>query len=103
MLIDAVRQAVRAGDWPLAAGMVVDDLAIGQLIGLRGGQDLVAEFAACLPARPGRRPAPYLVSAAVAVAAGQHDSCAAALNAAEPLLAGLSQPPSRSPDGWLLR
>jgi hypothetical protein len=34
-------------------------------------------------------PAPYLVSAAVAVAAGQHDSCAAALNAAEPLLAGL--------------
>jgi LuxR family transcriptional regulator, maltose regulon positive regulatory protein len=89
MLTDAVRQAVRAGDWPLAAGMVVDDLAIGQLIGLRGGQDLVAEFAR-MPSGPAwTSPAPYLVSAAIAVAAGQHDSCAAALNAAEPLLAGL--------------
>ena len=69
MLTDAVRQATRAGDWPLAAGMVVDDLAIGQLIGLRDGQDLVAEFA-CMPSGPAwTSPAPYLVSAAIAVAA----------------------------------
>ena len=89
MLTDAVRQATRAGDWPLAAGMVVDDLAIGQLIGLRDGQDLVTEFAR-MPSGPAwTSPAPYLVSAAIAVAAGQHDSCATALNAAEPLLAGL--------------
>ena len=88
MLTDAVRQAVRAGDWPLAAGMVVDELAIGDwLIGARG--QLVAEFAR-MPSGPAwTSPAPYLVSAAIAVAAGQHDSCAAALNAAEPLLAGL--------------
>ncbi len=31
-LPDAVRHAAAAGDWPLAAAMVVDDLAIGQLI-----------------------------------------------------------------------
>jgi len=89
LLTDAVRQATRAGDWPLAAGLVVDDLAIGQLIGPRDDQDLVTEFAR-MPSGPAwTSPAPYLVSAAAAVAAGQHDSCAAALNAAEPLLAAL--------------
>src|SRR5579859_6282912 len=30
MLTDAVRHAAAAGDWPLAASMVVDDLALGQ-------------------------------------------------------------------------
>jgi hypothetical protein len=56
-------------DWPLAAGMVVDDLAIGQLIGLRDGQDLVTEFT-CMPSGPALdESAPYLVSAAIAVAA----------------------------------
>src|ERR1700722_17946907 len=37
MLADAVRQAARAGDWPLAAGLVVDELAIGQLTDPRDG------------------------------------------------------------------
>ena len=31
LLLDAVRQAIAAGDWPLAAQMVLDELAIGQL------------------------------------------------------------------------
>ena len=45
MLADAVRQAARAGDWPLAAAMVVDELAIGQLTDPRDGQRLAGEFA----------------------------------------------------------
>ena len=32
LLTDAVRHAARAGDWQLAAGMVIDELAIGQII-----------------------------------------------------------------------
>ena len=32
LLLDAVRQAVAAADWPLAAQLVLDELAIGQLV-----------------------------------------------------------------------
>jgi len=32
LLLDAVRQAVSAADWPLAAQLVLDELAIGQLV-----------------------------------------------------------------------
>ena len=86
MLADAVRQAARAGDWPLAAAMVVDELAIGQLIDPGDGQRLAAEFAGLPSGRAWTEPAPYLVTAALALAAGQHESCAAALDAADGLL-----------------
>ncbi len=36
-LTDAVRHAAQAGDWPLAASIVIDDLAIGEIIEPRGG------------------------------------------------------------------
>ena len=77
LLTDAVRHAVLAGDWPLAAGMVVDGLAIGQLIAPRAGQLLAAEFADMPPDPAWTEPAPYLVAAAMALAAGRHESCAA--------------------------
>ena len=86
MLADAVRQAARAGDWPLAAAMVIDELAIGQLIDPGDGQRLAAEFAGMPSGRAWTEPAPHLVSAALALAAGQHESCAAALDAADGLL-----------------
>ena len=86
MLADAVRQAARAGDWPLAAAMVIDELAIGQLIDPGDGQRLAAEFAGMPSGRAWTEPAPYLVTAALALAAGQHESCAAALDAADGLL-----------------
>ena len=86
MLADAVRQVARAGDWPLAAAMVIDELAIGQLIDPGDGQRLAAEFAGLLSGRTWAEPAPYLVTAALALAAGQHESCAAALDAADGLL-----------------
>ena len=37
-LADAVRHATQAGDWQLAAGMVVDALAISEIIEPRGGR-----------------------------------------------------------------
>ena len=86
MLADAVQQAGRADDWPLAASMVVDELAIGQLIEPSDGQRLAEEFAGMPSGRAWTEPAPYLVAAAIALAAGQHESCAAALDAADDLL-----------------
>jgi LuxR family maltose regulon positive regulatory protein len=85
-LSDAVRHAVAAGDWPLAAAIVVDDLAIGQIIEPRDGQCLAGEFADMPSGQEWTTPAPYLVSAALAIAAGQRESCAAALDAADGLL-----------------
>jgi LuxR family maltose regulon positive regulatory protein len=85
-LTDAVRHATQAGDWPLAASMVVGGLAIGEIIEPRGGRSLAAEFR-CMPHSDAwTEPQPYLVSAAAAVAAGQPESAAAALDAADGIL-----------------
>jgi LuxR family transcriptional regulator, maltose regulon positive regulatory protein len=89
MLADAVRLAARAGDWLLAAGIVVDELAIGQLIEPRARPRLAAELAGLPSGQAWTEPAPYLVSAALALAAGQHESCVAALDAADAMLARL--------------
>ena len=89
MLADAVRQAARAGDWPLAAAMVVDELAIGQLADPRDGQRLAGEFTGLPSGQDWAEPAPYLVSAALTLGAGPHESGAAALDAADRLLDGL--------------
>jgi LuxR family maltose regulon positive regulatory protein len=86
MLADAVRHALAAGDWPLAAAMVVDDLAIGQVMEPRDGERLAGEFAALPCGEAWTTPSPYLVSAALALGAGQHEACAAALDAAGGLL-----------------
>jgi LuxR family transcriptional regulator, maltose regulon positive regulatory protein len=89
MLTDAVRHAVAAGDWSLAAGMVVDNLAIGQIIEPRDGQCLAGEFVGMPPGEAWTGPQPHLISAAMALGAGQHESCAAALDAADGPLARL--------------
>ena len=98
-LADAVRHAAQAGDWPLAAGMVVDELAIGLLAERREGDCLAVGFAGMPADRPWTEPAPYLAVAALALAAGQHESCAAALGAADGLLDRL--PAEREPAGRL--
>jgi LuxR family transcriptional regulator, maltose regulon positive regulatory protein len=89
MLTDAVRHAVAAGDWPQAAAMVVDDLAIGQIMAPQDGECLAIEFASMPADLAWATPQPHLVSAALALAAGRHESCAAALDAADGLMAGL--------------
>jgi LuxR family maltose regulon positive regulatory protein len=43
-LTDAVRHAAQAGDWPLAAGMVIGGLAISEIIEPRDSPSLADEF-----------------------------------------------------------
>jgi len=86
LMTDAVRHAVRAGDWPLAAGLVIDQQAIGQLIEPRDGHPLAGEFAGLPPGQAWTRPQPYVIAAALALTAGQPQVCAAALEAADGMM-----------------
>jgi LuxR family transcriptional regulator, maltose regulon positive regulatory protein len=81
-----VRHAAQAGDWPLAASMVIDGLAIGEIIEPSAGPSLAGEFGGMPPGHAWTEPAPHLVSAAVALSAGRHQASIAALDAAEGLL-----------------
>ena len=85
-LADAVRHAARAADWPLAADLVVDELAMGELTERGAGHPLAAEFAAMPADCAWAEPAPYLVAAALALAAGRSEAATAALDAADGLL-----------------
>jgi LuxR family maltose regulon positive regulatory protein len=86
LLTDAIRHAARAGDWQLAADMVIDQLAIGQIIEPRGGRCVAEEFAGMPLGQAWAGPQPHLVSAAIALSAGRYESCAVALDAADGLL-----------------
>ena len=73
LLTDAVRHAAQAGDWQLAADMVIDQLAIGQIIEPQGGRCLAGEFAGMPPGQAWTEPQPpAMVSAAIALSAGRH-------------------------------
>src|SRR5215831_7598314 len=85
-LTDAVRHAAQAGDWPLAASMVIDGLAIGEIIEPRGGRSLAAEFLGMPHSDAWTGPQPHLVWAAAALAAGRPGSALAALDAADCIL-----------------
>ena len=78
-----MRHATQAGDWQLAASLVVDGLAISEIIEPRDGQSLAREFARMPNGGAWTSPQPYLVAAAAALAAGAPESCAAAVEAAE--------------------
>jgi LuxR family transcriptional regulator, maltose regulon positive regulatory protein len=86
LLTEAVRHAVRAGDWQLAAEMVIDDLAIGQILEPGDGRRLAAEFAGMPAGRAWTGPQPHLILAGAALSADRLRSCAAALAAADVLL-----------------
>src|SRR5207342_3770238 len=43
-LTDAVRHGAQAGDWLLAASMVIDALAVSEIIDPRGSRSLAGEF-----------------------------------------------------------
>jgi LuxR family transcriptional regulator, maltose regulon positive regulatory protein len=85
-LADAVRHAAQAGDWPLAARMVIGGLAISEIIDPRDGRSLAGEFGRMPHREAWTEPAPYLVSAAAALSAGRPEPSGAALDAAEALL-----------------
>ena len=85
-LIDAVRHAVKAGDWQLAASMVVGGLAITEITQPPGSPSLAREFLGMPDSEAWKEPEPYLVSAAAALAAGERDACVTALTSAEGIL-----------------
>jgi LuxR family maltose regulon positive regulatory protein len=83
---DAIRQAVNAGDWPLAAQFVIDDLAIGTLIEA-ADRDPLTECLRRMPrvtAEAG--PQLALVAAAIALCDVQHEAGRAALAIADDML-----------------
>jgi LuxR family transcriptional regulator, maltose regulon positive regulatory protein len=86
LLADAVRHAARAGDWPLAAGLVIDDLAVGEVLEPRAGQCLADEFRGMPHDQTWTAPQPYLILAAAALSAGKDEPCTAALDAADGIL-----------------
>jgi LuxR family maltose regulon positive regulatory protein len=88
-LTEAVRHATSAGDWQLAAGMVIDALAISEIIEPRGSR-LAGEFSGMPLGESWTGPQPHLVFAAAELAAGRQESCAAALATAEGILERLS-------------
>ena len=85
-LTDAVRHAAQAGDWQLAASIVIDALAIGEIMEPRGSPSLAGEFAGMPPGRAWTGAQPHLVSAAAALSAGRHEASTAALAAADGIL-----------------
>ncbi len=88
-LTDAVRHAAEAGDWQLASGMVIDGLAISEIIQSRGSPSLAGEFGSMPHGLAWTGPQPHLVCAAVALSAGRHESSTAALDVADGILARL--------------
>ena len=88
-LTAAVQHATRAGDWELAASMVIDALAISEIIEPRGSTSLAGEFRRMPRGEAWAGPQPYLATAAVELAAGRYTSSAAALVAGEGMLAPL--------------
>ena len=68
LLTQAVRHAAAAGDWQLAARIVVGELAVGQLTETGGDHSLADEFTRLRPAQAWTTPEPLLVAAALALA-----------------------------------
>ncbi len=88
-LPEAVRHAAATGNWPLAAEIVVDELAIGQLADSRGNQSL-AEVFRDMPLDPARAELHVLlVMAAIGLSDDAGQPCATSLAAAQSILDGL--------------
>jgi LuxR family transcriptional regulator, maltose regulon positive regulatory protein len=96
-LTDAVRHAGQAGDWQLAASMVIDELAVGEIIEPRGGRPLAGEFTQMPQTQGWTEPQPALVCAAVALSNGQPEVSASTLDAAEDILEQAPGEPEAAP------
>ncbi len=80
MLNEAVRYAAESGDWSFAAGIVVDEFAVGQLIDPRGNQPLAEVFGRMPRDGAWTRPEPWLVLAAIGLSGPVREaSCTSAL------------------------
>ncbi|MBV9445155.1 MAG: hypothetical protein JO345_04560 [Streptosporangiaceae bacterium] len=71
-LADALRLAVRADDWQLASGIVVDELAVSTLLDPEDGRGLARSLRAIPLREEWQVPQPYLATAAVALSGLSH-------------------------------
>jgi len=87
LLNEAARYAAESGDWPLAAEIVVDEFAVGQLLEPRGNQPLAEVFARMPCDGEWTAPQPWLVIAATGLSGPEREvSSTAALAAADDIL-----------------
>lgn len=87
LITEAVQHAAAAQDWRLACELVVDQLAVGDLLGLRPAPRLLAALSRMPAAERGEGLEPALVGAALGLADGDESSCRSALARADALLA----------------
>ena len=73
----------------LAVGMVIDGLAIGEIIEPRGSRSLAGEFRSMPDSAASSELQPLLVSAAIALSAGRYDLSTASMGVAQGILDGL--------------
>jgi LuxR family transcriptional regulator, maltose regulon positive regulatory protein len=85
-LSEAVLHAGESGDWPFAARIAVDELAIGQLIEPRGNRSLAERFQRMPADSPWTQAHPLLVEAALELSSADGVQGGAALAAAEGVL-----------------
>ncbi|HEX2300266.1 MAG TPA: LuxR C-terminal-related transcriptional regulator [Pseudonocardiaceae bacterium] len=85
-LTEAVQHAAAAQDWRLASALVVDRLAIGDLLGLRPARLLGAALRGLPVPGESAELEPVLVSAALALAAGDEQTSRSALRHSAELL-----------------
>ena len=82
----AVRYAAESGDWQLAAGLVVDEFAVGRLIESRGTQPLAAALLRMPRDAAWTQPQPLLVLAATGLSGTSAEASITSLAAAESIL-----------------
>jgi len=87
MLNEAARYAAESGHWSLAAGIVVDEFAVGQLIDPRGNQPLADAFGRMPRDGVWTQPQPWLVLAATGLSGPPFEATGTvALTTAESIL-----------------
>ncbi len=85
-LAEAVHHAAEAGDWPLAARTVLDELAVDQLVEPRGSEPLADGFR-CMPrGQAWAEPQPLLIEAAIELSSAQGNPGGGSLGTAEAML-----------------
>ena len=87
-LAEAVRHAADSGSWQFAAGIVLDELAISQILDPRGNQSLADEFRRMPLDLVRTQPGPLLVIASMELSAAADQLCGISIAAAESILDG---------------
>ncbi len=82
-LTQAVRHTARAGGWQAAASLVINELAVGEILEPEPRHSLAGEFASMPPQEARATPQLRLIYAALALSAGAPETATAALDGTE--------------------